>query len=54
VAGGAAASAYGDVLYSVEVLADANLIGLVRLHDAEPEAGCAELDIASVRTGELR
>jgi hypothetical protein len=43
VAGGAAANAY--VLYSVEVVADAKLIGLVRLPDPEPEAGCAELVI---------
>ena len=38
-------NAYGDVLYAVEVRTDATLIGLVRLRDAEPETGCAELDI---------
>ncbi|MGX6606727.1 GNAT family N-acetyltransferase [Micromonosporaceae bacterium Da 78-11] len=36
---------YGDVLFGVEVLDDATLIGLVRLNGAEPETGCAELDI---------
>lgn len=36
---------YGDVLLGIEVLADGKLIGLVRLRDAEPETGCAELDI---------
>ncbi|MEV6595548.1 GNAT family protein [Actinoplanes sp. NPDC051346] len=36
---------YGDVLFGIEVLADATLIGLVRLHGAEPETGIAELDI---------
>ncbi|HWM39705.1 MAG TPA: GNAT family N-acetyltransferase, partial [Streptomyces sp.] len=38
-------NAYGDVLFGIEVLAGTELIGLVRLHDAEPETGCAELDI---------
>ncbi|MFC9427476.1 GNAT family N-acetyltransferase [Streptomyces sp. NPDC056987] len=38
-------NAYGDVLYGVETLADATLIGLVRLRDTEPETGCAALDI---------
>ncbi|MEU5026775.1 GNAT family N-acetyltransferase [Streptomyces milbemycinicus] len=38
-------NAYGEVLYGVEVLADTKLIGLVRLRDAEPETGRAELDI---------
>jgi RimJ/RimL family protein N-acetyltransferase len=36
---------YGEVLLGVEVLADEALIGLVRLRDAEPETGCASLDI---------
>ncbi|MCW2902885.1 MAG: GCN5-related N-acetyltransferase [Streptosporangiaceae bacterium] len=38
-------NAYGDVLYGVEVLTHTKLIGLVRLRDAEPETGCAALDI---------
>lgn len=38
-------NSYGDVLYAVEVIADGKLIGLVRLRDAEPEIGAAELDI---------
>jgi RimJ/RimL family protein N-acetyltransferase len=38
-------NSYGDVLYGIEALADTALIGLVRLRDAEPETGCAELDI---------
>jgi RimJ/RimL family protein N-acetyltransferase len=38
-------NAYDDVLYGVEVLAEGKLIGLVRLRGAEPETGCAELDI---------
>lgn len=38
-------NAYDDVLLGIEVLADFALIGLVRLHSAEPELGCAELDI---------
>jgi len=33
------------VLYAVEVLADGALIGLVRLRDAEPETGLAQLDV---------
>jgi RimJ/RimL family protein N-acetyltransferase len=36
---------YGDVLYGVETLSDTTLIGLIRLHGAEPETGCAELDV---------
>ena len=36
---------YGDVLFGIEVLDSATLIGLVRLHSAGPETGCAELDI---------
>lgn len=38
-------NSYGDVLYGIEALADEVLIGLVRLRDAEPETGCAELDV---------
>ncbi|MFB7285968.1 GNAT family N-acetyltransferase [Actinacidiphila glaucinigra] len=38
-------NAYGDVLHGIEVQEDGRLIGLVRLRDAEPETGCAELDI---------
>jgi RimJ/RimL family protein N-acetyltransferase len=40
-----APNTFGNVLYGVEVLADAKLIGVVRLRDAEPEAGIADLDI---------
>lgn len=40
-----ARNSYGDVLFGIEVLEDGRLIGLVRLRDAEPETGCAELDI---------
>ncbi|MFW6719070.1 GNAT family N-acetyltransferase [Streptomyces sp. MAR4 CNY-716] len=40
-----APNAYDDVLYAVEVLADGALIGLVRLRDAEPETGLAQLDV---------
>jgi RimJ/RimL family protein N-acetyltransferase len=36
---------YGDVLFGIEVLATGQLVGLLRLHGAEPETGCAELDI---------
>ncbi|QXE38300.1 GNAT family N-acetyltransferase [Streptomyces sp. GMY02] len=36
---------YGDVLLGIEVREDTRLIGLIRLRDAEPETGCAELDI---------
>ncbi|MCT2593915.1 GNAT family N-acetyltransferase [Streptomyces sp. N2-109] len=36
---------YSDVLYGIEVLADGQLIGLVRLRDTEPELGIAELDV---------
>lgn len=35
---------YGDVLLGIEVR-DGPLIGLVRLHGAAPELGCAEIDI---------
>ena len=38
-------NAYGDVLFGIETRADGRLIGLIRLRDAEPETGCAELDI---------
>ncbi|SCF39953.1 Protein N-acetyltransferase, RimJ/RimL family [Micromonospora matsumotoense] len=36
---------YGDVLFGIEVTTGGQLIGLVRLHGAEAETGCAELDI---------
>ncbi len=36
---------YGDVLYGIETRGDNTLIGLIRLHEAEPETGCAELDV---------
>ena len=36
---------HGDLLLGVEVQADDQLIGLVRLHEAEPELGIATLDI---------
>ena len=36
---------YEDVLYGVEVLEDGELVGLVRLHGAEPETGIAEIDV---------
>jgi RimJ/RimL family protein N-acetyltransferase len=36
---------YDDVLFGIEATSDDRLIGLVRLHGAEPETGCAELDI---------
>ncbi|MFI5932995.1 GNAT family N-acetyltransferase [Actinoplanes sp. NPDC051494] len=36
---------YGDVLFGIETLSGGTLIGLVRLHGAEPETGCAVLDI---------
>jgi RimJ/RimL family protein N-acetyltransferase len=36
---------YGDALFGIEVADDATLIGLIRLRDAKPETGCAELDI---------
>jgi RimJ/RimL family protein N-acetyltransferase len=36
---------YGDVLFGIELRADGTLVGLVRLRDAEPETGNAELDI---------
>ncbi|MCD0485482.1 GNAT family N-acetyltransferase [Streptacidiphilus sp. ASG 303] len=38
-------NAYGDLLLGIESLSDGVLVGLVRLHGAEPETGCAELDI---------
>lgn len=38
-------NAYGDVLFGIEVLDGAALVGLVALRDAEPERGIAELDI---------
>ncbi|GGZ24479.1 N-acetyltransferase [Streptomyces inusitatus] len=38
-------NSYGDVLLGVEASEDGRLIGLVRLRDAEPETGCAELDV---------
>jgi RimJ/RimL family protein N-acetyltransferase len=38
-------NAYGDVLFGIEASAEGQLIGMVRLRDAEPETGCAELDI---------
>ncbi|MFI7545264.1 GNAT family N-acetyltransferase [Actinoplanes sp. NPDC049599] len=42
---GAHRNEYGDLLLGVETQADARLIGLVRLRQAEPELGIAELDI---------
>lgn len=36
---------YRDTLYGIEVRDDGTLVGLVRLRDAEPETGCAALDI---------
>ena len=36
---------YDDVLLGIEVRNDQKLIGIVRLHDTEPETGRAELDI---------
>lgn len=36
---------YGDLLFGIEVLETGQLVGLVALHGAEPETGCAELDI---------
>jgi RimJ/RimL family protein N-acetyltransferase len=38
-------NSYSDVLYGIEALLDGRLIGLVRLHGAEPETACAEFDI---------
>ena len=38
-------NAYGAVIFGIEVLTDTQLIDLVRLRDAEPETGCADLDI---------
>lgn len=40
-----APNSYGDVRYAIEVLGERRLIGLIRLRDAEPETGCAELDL---------
>ncbi|MEW1914761.1 GNAT family N-acetyltransferase [Kitasatospora sp. NPDC085895] len=39
------ANTYADLLLGIEVRSDGRLIGLVRLHDAEPETACADLDI---------
>ena len=36
---------YADVLFGIEVQADGELIGLIRLRDADPETGGADLDI---------
>jgi RimJ/RimL family protein N-acetyltransferase len=36
---------YGDLLLGIEALTDSTLIGLVTLHDADPETGIATLDI---------
>jgi RimJ/RimL family protein N-acetyltransferase len=36
---------YGEAFFGIEALRDARLIGVVRLRDAQPETGCAELDI---------
>nr|BFE74890.1 GNAT family protein [Actinoplanes digitatis] len=36
---------YGDVLFGIEAIGDGRLVGLIRLHGAEPETGNAELDI---------
>lgn len=38
-------NAYGDLLLGIEAAAEERLVGVVRLRDAEPERGCAELDI---------
>lgn len=38
-------NAYGKVVFGVEVLDDAKLVGVVCLRDAEPETGYAELDL---------
>ncbi|MDG4863351.1 GNAT family protein [Streptomyces sp. T-3] len=38
-------NSYGDVVYGIEALEDSQLIGLVMLHEAEPETGIAEIDI---------
>jgi RimJ/RimL family protein N-acetyltransferase len=38
-------NAYVEVVYGIETIGDGTLIGLVLLHDAEPEIGCAKLDI---------
>ncbi|MEO3976193.1 GNAT family protein [Streptomyces sp. CAU 1734] len=39
-------NAHGDVLFGIETAGpEGTLIGLVRLHGATPETGCAELDI---------
>ncbi|MDJ1136570.1 GNAT family N-acetyltransferase [Streptomyces iconiensis] len=40
-----ARNTYGDTLYGIETREGGALIGLVRLRDAEPETGCAELDL---------
>jgi len=36
---------FSDLMFGVEALSDGVLIGAVRLRGAEPETGCAELDI---------
>ncbi|GAA2560348.1 GNAT family protein [Winogradskya consettensis] len=36
---------YGNVLFGIETLAGQTLIGLIVLRDAEPELGCAKMDI---------
>jgi RimJ/RimL family protein N-acetyltransferase len=36
---------YGDAMFGIEARGDGKLIGAVRLRDAQPETGCAELDI---------
>ena len=36
---------YGDVFFGIEALSDGKLIGMIRLHSAEPEIGNARLDI---------
>jgi RimJ/RimL family protein N-acetyltransferase len=36
---------YGDVLLGIEAIADGRLVGLIRLHGAEPETGNADLDV---------
>ncbi|MFF5173094.1 GNAT family N-acetyltransferase [Micromonospora sp. NPDC000089] len=36
---------YAEALFGIETHADRTLIGLVQLHDAEPEVGTAKLDV---------
>ncbi|RAJ67139.1 RimJ/RimL family protein N-acetyltransferase [Streptomyces sp. Amel2xB2] len=38
-------NSYADTLYGIEARDDGALVGLVRLRDARPESGCAELDL---------